>query len=517
LCPELWAQPFFYLEPMHLLASFLLVLIQQVEPEQGPTNLRFGGGVSQDTFHPAVLGLVLLAGILICVLPRNKAVIPFIATVLLIPTDQVLLIGHFHFPMLRVLILFGLARLFFTKMSEKSEILSGGVNKVDITILLCAIVVAIDAGLLWNSSGALIYQAGELLSIFGSYCMIRFFIRDGDDVTRVIRTFCYICAVIAVIMVVEQVTHRNPIYTAFGGARADLYATVMQRDGKLRATASFVHPILAGTFGAVLVPLFIGLWWKEKSGRGIAILGLIAATVITLTSNSSTPVLAYAAGLLGLALWPIRRGMRIVRWAIVITIVSLHMVMKAPVWHLISRMDVLNASSGYHRYQLVNQFILHFRDWYAFGVKDTSVWGWDMWDTANQYVATGENSGLIPFILFVAVIVFAFKLVGDARVVADKDGDKTRELFLWALGATLFANVLGFFGISYEDQTFVPWYAILSIVSVSSQAVVSAVVKEPEPERPHQPWLRHAMAHGTKKKPTPAFAPLERKTAPRRP
>ncbi|HTZ48947.1 MAG TPA: hypothetical protein VMH20_15250 [Verrucomicrobiae bacterium] len=490
---------------------FLTLVFQAIEPEQGPTNLRFGGGVSHDTFHPLVLLLVLFAGTLILVLPRKKAIFPFLATALLIPTDQVLLLGHLHFPMLRVLVLFGLVRMLWSILGAKDQLFSGGINRIDVTLLACAVVTAVNAGLLWQSSAALVNQAGVLYTIFGSYCLIRFLVRDGDDVTRLIRGYVYIATFIAAIMIVEHVTKTNPVYSLFGGARASLFASVMERDGKYRATASFVHPILAGTFGAVLLPLFVGLWWKDKASHALAVLGLISATVITLASNSSTPVLSYAAALLALGLWPLRRRMRLIRWGVLITIVSLHLVMKAPVWHLISRVDVLSASSGYHRYQLVNQCILHFWQWCAVGVKDTSTWGWDMWDTANQYVAIADYSGLIPLILFIGVLAFAFQFVGRGRAAADSKGDRTTELFLWALGATLFANAVGFFGISYEEQTFVTWYALLAVIIASSQSVSVAVPEtQAEPEPVRLPWRKLAIAPGGTSRQSSAYGAIKR-------
>jgi hypothetical protein len=140
-------------------------------------------------------------------------------------------------------------------------------------------------------------------------------------------------------------------------------------------------------------------------------------------------------------------------------------VMKAPVWHLIARIDITGGSSSWHRFMLVDQCIRHFSDWWLVGVKDTSAWGWDMWDTANQYVGTCDNSGLLPFLLFLAILVYGFKYLGRARRAAAKD--KKTALFIWALGAALFANVIAFFGISYFDQTIVAWYGLLAIISAA--------------------------------------------------
>lgn len=428
-----------------------------------PQHLHFGGGVAESVFNPAVLLLILVAGVLICVLPRKQAMVAFLVASILIPMDQVLLLGGVHFPMLRLLVLFGAVRIFRDRKTSQFKIFSGGLNKIDWSVILFTAFTAINGILLFRESGAVVFQLGNLYTTFGIYFLLRFLIRDDDDILLMIRTLAYIAAFIAVIMAWEITTGHNP-YAILGGARAALYATLMERDDRFRALGCFGHPILAGTFGAILVPLFVLLWRKGKRDRVLAGVGIAASTVIVLTSNSSTPVLAYAAGMLAIFLWPIRRWMRAIRWGIVILLVSLHLVMKAPVWHLISRIDISGGSSGYHRYMLVDQCIRHFSDWWLIGVKSTYDWGWDMWDTANQYVGTCDASGLLPFLLFLATIVYGFKFLGNAR---KKAPDKKKRLFLWSLGASLFANVVAFFGISYWDQTQVVWYGLLAAISAA--------------------------------------------------
>src|SRR5208282_1080478 len=269
----------------------------------------------------------------------------------------------------------------------------------------------------------------------------------------------------------EMATGHNP-YAVLEGAQASFYDTLMQRADRFRATGCFAHPILAGTFGAILIPLFVLLWREGRKNRTLALVGIVSATVITVTSNSSTPVLAYAAGVLALCLWPVRGWMRSIRWGIALTIVALHLVMKAPVWHLIARIDISGGSSSYHRFMLVDECIRHFGDWWFVGVKSTADWGWDMWDTANQYVSICDNSGLLPFILFLATIVFGFKYLGRARKLVE---NKKQQSFLWALGAALFANAVAFFGISYVDQTQVVWYSLLAAISATALAIPKRV------------------------------------------
>jgi hypothetical protein len=429
-------------------------------------HLRFGGGVSGTVLHPAVLVVVLLAGVLMCVWPRRKAIIPFLAAAILIPMDQVLLIGPAHFPMLRLLVLFGIVRIVKEMISSKARLFSGGMNKIDWAVVLSTVFIAINGVLLFQDSKAAINQLGSLYTVFGVYFLLRFLIRNEEDVWRAIQTLAWVAAIVAVVMTYELATGHNP-YAIFGGAQAASYASLAVRDDRFRAQGPFGHSILAGTFGAILMPLFVALWWKgRRKYRVMAMVGVVSATVITLACNSSTPVLGYAAGVVALCLWPVRRWMRAIRWGIGFTLVSLHLVMKAPVWHLISRIDITGGSSSWHRFMLVDQCIRHFGDWWLMGVKDTSSWGFEMWDTANQYVSTCENSGLLPFLMLIAILVYGFKYVGRARRAARKD--RKTALFMWALGSALFANMVAFLGISYFDQTIVAWYALLAMISAAA-------------------------------------------------
>ena len=148
----------------------------------GPNHLKFGGGVAESVLNPAVLLVVLLAGVLICVLPRNKTMIPFLIAGVLIPMDQILLIGPAHFPMLRVLILFSLFRMVKDNMKSKLPLCAGGFNKIDLTVTLLTIFIALNGILLFREVGAVVYQLGNLFTVFGVYFFLRFAIRDENDV-----------------------------------------------------------------------------------------------------------------------------------------------------------------------------------------------------------------------------------------------------------------------------------------------------------------------------------------------
>ena len=148
--------------------------------------------------------------------------------------------------------------------------------------------------------------------------------------------------------------------------------------------------------------------------------------------------------------------------------------MKAPVWALIARIDLTGSSSGYHRYQLVDQFIRRFSEWWFVGTRSTMDWGWDMWDTINSYVTAGTKGGFVTFCAFVAVLAVAFQQLGLRRRV---DPGHARQY--WILGSMLFAQSVAFFGIEYFDQSQFVWYALLAMVSAATSIPFSSDGLEP--------------------------------------
>jgi hypothetical protein len=434
-----------------------------------PDNLRFGGGASETTIHPAVLVFMLVAMALIFLLPRKYVIWPFLSAAFLVPLGQSILVGNLHFFVIRIIILTVAVRMIASLFSSPDGVFGRQLGVFDVIFLLWAFFRALAGVLVFSfNSGALIYQAGFLLDAIGGFFVLRYLIRDDEDIYRALRAFAAICTVLAVCMVFEKV-HQVNIFGLLGGVRA----APEIRNGSVRSQGPFEHEILAGTFGATLLPLFF-LLWKSGKSKGLGILGAFASTVMVLTSASSTPALAYGGAVIGIAAWPLRRMMRSVRWGIVAGLIVLNMIMKAPVWFIIMHIDVVGGSSGYHRAMLVNDFIMHFRDWWLIGTADNAKWGYDMWDLCNQYVAEGQLGGLATFVCFLAMICICFSRIGRARKAVDGNLDK--EWYFWLLGAALFSHIVGFFGISYFDQTRISWFALLAMILTATAAYL---IKEP--------------------------------------
>lgn len=428
-----------------------------------PKNIQFGGGAAASVFSPIALAIVLIAGLMICVLPRNKIIFPLLIAGILIPINQVLVVGGLHFPMMRVLALFGFVRMGRAKISGREDICSGGMNGIDWAIIVLTVFTVLDGALLWQSSAEIVFQFGNAFSVFGLYFLLRYLLENEDDVRRALQALSLVLLILLPTIVYEHFTDNNLFYGFLGGFRGARLEHSEIRGGFLRAQGPFGHEILAGAFAGFMMPLFIGWWCKERSAaRTWAVVGMVSATVIPFMVGSSTALFALLGGAGALFLWPIRRKMRLIRWGVVATLAGGQLYMTAPVWHIISDVSLSADSSSYHRYMLVDQCIRHFWTWALVGTQNYASWGWDMWDLCNQYVATADTSGLIPLIALITILVLGFKYIGTAR--KHYDSDKKHEFFVWAVGCSFFANLVAFFGVSYWDQTIIGWYMVLAAV-----------------------------------------------------
>jgi hypothetical protein len=299
-------------------------------------------------------------------------------------------------------------------------------------------------------------QFGFVWDTLGGYFFLRFAIHNEEDIRKATRVLALTMIPVAIGMVIEQRSLIN-VFSAIGGQPSAV------REGRIRSQGPFSHAILAGVFGATTMPLFFRLWLTNK-GRLLAATGAIGAATMVVTSASSTPVGACAAGIVGICAWPFRRNMRAIRWGTVAGLSVLALLMKAPIWFLLARLDFIGGSTGYHRAMLVDQAVRRFGEWWLIGANNNQNWGLglDMWDVQNEFVAQGLTGGLVALILFVLLVSRMFGRVGVARKLAG--ADRQQSWLIWALGAVMFAHVIAFIGADYFDQTRFWWFTTLAII-----------------------------------------------------
>jgi hypothetical protein len=442
-----------------------------------PQHLRFGGGAAETMLHPLVAIWLLIAIVLVLTRPRGQALVVFLVSCFTIPVGQVVVLGSLHFTVLRILIIAGLIRRASIGGSSPRGKFPGGFNGIDQMVVLWTISMLVILSLQWMNMQALIHNLGDFLDAVGGYLVVRFLIPDGEAIKRTIKTLAWVCVIQGVCMINEQIIHRN-IFGYLGG----MALTVTVRDGKIRSEG-VMGCIYAGVFAGVLIPMFIWLWTAGKS-RMAACAGLAGATAMVITSNSSTSWMAIAGSAVGLAFWPLRKQMRLVRWTVGLTLVALHLVMNGPVWSLIARVDLTGSSSSYHRYYLLDNCIRHFSDWWLLGYKYYNNWGWSMWDLCNQFVVVALLGGLLALVFYIGIFCRSFGSIGAAR--KQVNGDRKREWLLWCLGVDLFATMVSHFGINYMAQMMMGFFPLLACISVAAfearQPTMGRVESPPEAE-----------------------------------
>lgn len=406
---------------------------------------------------------IILSSLLIFFLPRRLAIFPMLLTVCYITIGQRIVFAGLNFPIFRILIFFGFLRLII-----RNEIYSLKLNNIDKAIIWWVIISIVTGVLLEKSWQGLINRLGLAYNALGCYYLFRFLIKDRQDLATLLKMIAIIILPLAISVVIEKTTARN-IFSIFGGVPE---ITII-RNEKLRCQGPFRHPILMGTFAATLIPIFASLWFQDKGGKLFSMIGIICATVITYASASSGPLFTYIFALIALFMWPMRNNMRSVRWVILIGLVALNMIMKAPIWFLIARIAELTGGTGWHRSELIDTAIKHFSEWWLIGTTYTAHWmpytSFDpnMADITNQFILEGVNGGILRMCAFLIILIMCFRELGISNITL-KDQPIDLKIFSWSLGAALFAHVVSFMSVSYFDQIIVFWYLLLAIISISS-------------------------------------------------
>lgn len=398
--------------------------------------------------NPSTILLSAFLVILLFAVPKKYFLLPFILGACFIPADQRIIIMDLDFTPLRILVLAGFLRMLVQERNY--GIRWNSFDKIVFTWAICG---ALIYCIRWGNTKAFVNRSGVLLDICGLYWIFRKNITSWDDIRLNLKLFAVCSLFLAALVGWEWMTGRNPF------ALLGRVATIV-REGNYRCQASFPHSIILGLFWATLVPLFISLARTEQNT--VFYWAAIAAGVfMVIASASSTPIVVLAVVLFGIFGFKWRRHTRQVALCLLAFLTGVHIIMEAPLWHLISRVSIIAGSTGWHRYNLIRQAINHFGEWALIGCRSTRHWGWGMQDITNQYVLEGVRGGLLTLVLFVAMLLYAFKITLNISL---KDTKYEQYCFSWCFFVTLLGHSVAFLGLSYFGQITVPWYMMLAIV-----------------------------------------------------
>jgi hypothetical protein len=404
--------------------------------------------------HPVEAAILIAMMVAILACKRRYAVWPVIVVACFVVPSQRIVVGNFVFTLMRIIILTGMFRVMI-----RNEFKGVNWNRLDLAFLAFIFLRTFIALIGDFPDGEFTQRLGAAMESLAMYFTCRCIIRNWTDLFTTIRGFVWIGVPVAICFLYEAATHRN-IFGAFG-----YVPDVGQiRDGRYRAQAAFAHPILAGVYWAVLMPLMIALYFEgSRRAKYEAVLGLVVISIIVVASASSTPVMTIAFGFIGFAFFPFRGSMRLIRWGLLAGFILFQCLSDKPAWRLLVDIDIAGGSTGYYRYKLIDEGVKHIGEWWELGgAIEPTTWSSELNDDTNNFLMIALAGGIPLLTAFLIVISLAFGSVGRAWRYAGKD----RHLVIasWAFGVTLFAHIMSFFGVFYFGQMVMLWDLTLAMI-----------------------------------------------------
>jgi hypothetical protein len=440
--------------------------------------LAMDGWHNQTTLHPIGIAVLVALGLATFAVPRRYALVPLLLLACFVPSAQRFVISTLDFNFLRVLVLLGWVRIMI-----RGEWSRFRWNRLDTMLVLWTVCATVTATMLHGTVIVLVRRLGIAYDAVGLYFMCRALVRDWSDVRAFAQCAAIVSIPVAGAFIYESTTGRNP-FALLGGVPSE----PATRGDRFRAQGPFSHAILAGAFWVALAPVIGALWWERGWSRALAVAGLVGTVIVVVTCASATPLGGLGAGVVAAALFFTRRWLPTIRWLGLFGLVVLQLLMSNPIWFLLARVNVVEGSTGWYRFKLIDDFVRHFSDWWLIGTTSRATWWYGGWfNITNEYVAQGINGGLITLSLYVATIVVAF--IGVRRMLNAAERRRTfsvqrannnrsvRRLrthqrgaraaplpMIWALGVMLFVQCVILLGVTYFGHVIIVWYIALGFI-----------------------------------------------------
>jgi hypothetical protein len=391
--------------------------------------------------------IMLVLALIAFFIPRRYLLLPYVIGACFAPADQALMVGELDFQVLRILVLVGMLRLVL-----RGEIIAIRWNRFDKLILIWFVVGSMIYVMQWMSLTALINRCGRFVEWLCLYWVFRQCVRSWKDLRLAYVALAFCAVAMLPFVVLEWIRGANP-FAVLGRVATDI------REESYRCQATFPHAIMMGLFWATLMPLFVGFARQKGHYRLVLWAAAGASAVMIWMTASSTPILTAMAVAVLLLAFPLRPYTGLAAWGALAGVIALDLVMKAPVWHLVSRVGVVSGSTGWHRFYLIDQAIHNFRHWMLLGTRETRSWGLGLEDVTNQYILEGVRGGFLTLVLF-CVILF----VGARAAVrlSLRSRDASESYLAWGLFVSIIAHCLSFIGVSYFGQIDMIWYLLLA-------------------------------------------------------
>jgi hypothetical protein len=396
---------------------------------------------------PSILLTVILC-LFLLLSSRRYFLFPFIMAACFVPMNQRALLFNLEFPLLRILVLIGCLRVIL-----KGETMIIQWNNFDKLILIWAITGSLVYIVQQETTSAFINRSGFMFDSLGMYWLFRQVVRNWEDVYGAVKIFAVFAIITAPLIALEKF-QASSFFSLFGPVVGAF------NRGRFRAAGPFPHYIMMGCFWALLLPFFYA---QIKAKKNVMLYYMANLSVLSNVyfSGSSTPIMTVVAIVFFLPLYSYRMHGKLIFKITCCCLFLLHLIMKAPVWHLISRIDVFGGSTGWHRYFLFDNFVNHMTEWFVLGSMSTAHWGYGQTDITNQFVLEGVRGGMITLILFITIIYNAVKIPGNFSL---GDIAPEKKWTSWGICVAMLGHFSTFWGVSYFGQIDMLLYLTFALV-----------------------------------------------------
>jgi hypothetical protein len=420
--------------------------------------------------------LLFVAG-LMWLVPRRYMIAPYILTACLIPASEEIVILGFNFQPARVLVLIGMVRALLGEAARQYRFVP-----LDGLILLWGFNLAAVSILREPTMQMFVRQTGVLYEIFGMYFLARLTIQSRAQVHVALTTLA-VCALVSL-----PLGHPRGRHAA--AAAGDHLPDARRLRPPAREQGARLQRVPPGhrlrQLHVRLGRTALGAMALDHGPAGDARPGRNARRhrlrhPVQLGNDAEH---AHGGDVRHPALL-LSAGRSLCRLGRALFMASYHFFWPGGQWWgLVARASSIVGGSGFHRAELIKQFWLRIDEWALKGSEDVTHWN-IVGDPANHWVTEGLKGGLLGLILFTAVVVMCFIVVGRALKATPARRD---QALFWAIGCGMFAFCVSFIGLANFGQINVLWFGLIGMIgSVSESLRVQRSTRRMPAAGPHSP------------------------------
>ncbi len=410
--------------------------------------------------------LYILVQLILCVsifwVKREHVIVSLIAAMCFLPSGISIKIATLDLQAVRLLAICGIIRVLADGNRKRSDF--NTIDKLFFSYQIIGFFIYVFAS--DDFSHAFIYKCGKAVDSIFLYIVLRYSIQSKEDILLAVKSFA-VCVFVLIPFVMVEYFFEYNMFTLLGRDTIDI------RGGEVRATATFSHAILFGSFAVALMPMFYAL---RKYGQTTLSNGsLICCFFIVIACSSSGPIIALAATVFFMAFFKWREKGKLLFWSIVTSSLFIHFVRESPIWHLLYvRISVKASSTGYHRYLLIEAAIKEFWNWWLVGYGESGpswhekYWPWTyahFTDVTNHYLLVGVRGGVFTMFLFIVLCYKVIKNLGIASIYAEKQSE---QWLWWATAVMMISHCITFLSVAYFGQIEMLLYLTIAIGALAT-------------------------------------------------